>query len=232
VVNHFTNANGLSQSQELINAFCDNLRAGLETAKVAQQILGEGAAVADADAADSLVIEGRFTDFDKGSKWKISKLNMDIGIYRINDHALVKTISAKTVYSLWEPGGNIKDSEIGEVTARQASKAVKQALKDVNLSSIPAGPPVPRPVPSAPVTAAAPAAVLVFASVQLSSTPAGAEITIDGNDAGNTPSLIKLRPGTHSIRITKDGYAPWQRSIDTSAGESRTVAATLEKASQ
>ena len=66
--------------------------------------------------------------------------------------------------------------------------------------------------------------------VQFSSDPSGAEIVIDGNYAGNTPSLIKLRPGNHSIRITKKGYTPWERSIDADAGESRTIAAELDSA--
>ena len=68
--------------------------------------------------------------------------------------------------------------------------------------------------------------------MQLSSNPTGAEITIDGNYVGNTPTLIKLRPGTHSIRMTMPGYAPWVRSIETAAGESRNFAATLEKTGQ
>jgi hypothetical protein len=65
--------------------------------------------------------------------------------------------------------------------------------------------------------------------VQLSSDPTGAEITIDGSYAGNTPTLIKLNPGAHSIKMTMPGYAPWVRSIETAAGESRNFAATLEK---
>ena len=67
--------------------------------------------------------------------------------------------------------------------------------------------------------------------MQLSSNPAGAEIVIDGSYAGNTPSLIKLKPGTHSITMTMSGYVPWVRSIETSAGESRNFVATLEKTS-
>ena len=84
----------------------------------------------------------------------------------------------------------------------------------------------------APSSDAAPASSDAVASVQLSSDPAGAEIAIDGSYVGNTPSLIKLRPGTHSITMTMPGYAPWVRSIETAAGESRNFAATLEKTSQ
>jgi PEGA domain len=49
--------------------------------------------------------------------------------------------------------------------------------------------------------------------VQVSSHPSGADITIDGDYAGSTPSQIKLKPGTHAIKITKKGFQPWERSI-------------------
>jgi hypothetical protein len=65
--------------------------------------------------------------------------------------------------------------------------------------------------------------------VQLSSSPSGADITIDGSYVGNTPTLIKLNPGAHTIKLTLPGYASWERSIETAAGESRNFAATLEK---
>jgi hypothetical protein len=67
------------------------------------------------------------------------------------------------------------------------------------------------------------------AVVQISSEPNGADITVDGDYAENTPSQIKLKPGVHSIKIAKKDFAPWERSIKVEAGESRNVAAELEK---
>lgn len=67
------------------------------------------------------------------------------------------------------------------------------------------------------------------ALVQVSSEPSGADITLDGEYAGSTPSQIKLKPGTHSVKITKRGLQPWERSIKVEAGESRSIAAELEK---
>ena len=64
---------------------------------------------------------------------------------------------------------------------------------------------------------------------RVSSEPNGADITVDGDYAGNTPSQIKLKPGVHSIKIAKKDFAPWERSIKVEAGESRNVAAELEK---
>ncbi len=227
VVNHFTNANGVNQSQEFINAFCDELRLKLEKAsfkqgftfwKVTRQALTEGAAVSDADAANSLVVEGKFTRLDKGSMF--TKLYMEIDVYRVSDHLLVKTVPTHDIFPNHGAGS---DEHIGKIMADQAVLDLFDPLQNVNLSSIRAAPPVPKSVPPAPAPAP------LFASVQFSSSPAGADITIDGYDAGNTPSLIKLRPGTHSIRITKDGYEPWERTIDTGAGESRNLAPNLEK---
>jgi hypothetical protein len=65
---------------------------------------------------------------------------------------------------------------------------------------------------------------------QISSHPDGAEINIDGDYAGTTPSQIKLKPGTHSIKITKKGFQPWERSVKVETGESRSIVAELEKA--
>jgi len=95
--------------------------------------------------------------------------------------------------------------------------------------------PAPTPSPAPAAAAATPPATAqpcsaAFAYTQISTDPAGAEITIDGNYAGNTPSLIKLAPGTHPIQLTMKGYQTWVRSIETAAGESRTIAADLQPA--
>jgi len=68
-----------------------------------------------------------------------------------------------------------------------------------------------------------------LATLQVSSEPTGAEITLDGDYAGSTPSQLKLKPGTHSVRITKKAFQPWERSIKAEAGESRNISAEMEK---
>ncbi|MGA9062513.1 MAG: PEGA domain-containing protein [Terracidiphilus sp.] len=230
VVNHFTNANGVNLSQEFIANFCDAMRAQLQKQKIAVQALEEGAKVSGPAAAGSLVIEGKFTQLNEANAIFMGKLTMEISIYRISDHALVKTLTVKENFSASSHAHDTKSANF--TGANTAFHDIGPALKGVNLSSIPPAPPGSNPASSAapaPSSATAPVAAPAFASIQFSSNPTGAEIIIDGNYAGNTPSLIKLRPGTHSIRITKTGYTPWERSIEPGAGESRTVAATLEK---
>jgi len=63
-----------------------------------------------------------------------------------------------------------------------------------------------------PATPLAPPDVgLAPSSVQFGSTPDGAEIVIDGNVVGNTPSTLRLTPGHHNIEIRMAGYRTWSR---------------------
>ncbi|HWW16825.1 MAG TPA: PEGA domain-containing protein [Candidatus Dormibacteraeota bacterium] len=65
------------------------------------------------------------------------------------------------------------------------------------------------------------------AHLALSSVPPGAEISLDGDFVGQTPSSIPVSPGEHWIKITKTGYKQWERKIRTRGGEV-TIAAQLE----
>jgi len=63
--------------------------------------------------------------------------------------------------------------------------------------------------------------------LKLASSPSGADIELDGNFVGHTPSSVPATEGDHSIRITKAGYKSWERRIKTVGGEV-TIAAELE----
>jgi hypothetical protein len=62
-----------------------------------------------------------------------------------------------------------------------------------------------------------------------SSTPSGAEITIDWRYVGNTPSEIGLSPGTHVVAISLPGFAEWKRELTVEANSAVNVTATLQK---
>ena len=63
--------------------------------------------------------------------------------------------------------------------------------------------------------------------LEITSTPAGAEIEIDGTFVGNTPSTVTVAPGEHVITIKKSGYATFERKMKTSTGKV-TISAELE----
>jgi hypothetical protein len=68
------------------------------------------------------------------------------------------------------------------------------------------------------------------ASVTITSSPALSDIEIDGKYAGSTRSNIKLNPGSHEITVKKDGFEPWSRTLDVTAGSELTVNADLQLA--
>ena len=62
-----------------------------------------------------------------------------------------------------------------------------------------------------------------------SSTPAGAEITLDGRYVGSTPSTLGVGPGTHVVVLFMPGFAQWKRELTVSDDSELTVNATLQK---
>jgi PEGA domain len=81
-----------------------------------------------------------------------------------------------------------------------------------------------------PPSAVASPSVQTVGVLQISSKPVGAEIEIDGEYAGNTPSQLKLPPGFHTLKIIKKGFDPWERRIRVEGGDTRSIAADLENA--
>jgi hypothetical protein len=66
--------------------------------------------------------------------------------------------------------------------------------------------------------------------VRFTSTPAGAEVIIDGEYWGSTPTteLTRLSAGTHAIVVKKVGCQPWERKITVAPGDDRTVSVELQ----
>lgn len=64
--------------------------------------------------------------------------------------------------------------------------------------------------------------------LEIASTPPGADIEIDGNFVGSTPSTVGVSAGQHQITVKKSGYKPWERKMTTSSGHIK-VEADLER---
>ena len=62
----------------------------------------------------------------------------------------------------------------------------------------------------------------------VTSGPNGADIALDGNFVGSTPSEFSVASGVHTITISKNGYKPWERKLTVSSGKI-TLAAELEQ---
>lgn len=68
------------------------------------------------------------------------------------------------------------------------------------------------------------------AKLQIESTPPGADIEVDGNFVGSTPSDIQVTEGDHAVVVKKSGFKNWERKMKSSAGNSVHINAELEKA--
>ncbi len=84
----------------------------------------------------------------------------------------------------------------------------------------PTAPPVSVAKTDAPVAASA--------EFDITSTPDGCDIEIDGAFSGDTPSVVSVAAGEHTITVKKKGYAPWERKVRVSSGRV-SIKAELDK---
>jgi len=68
------------------------------------------------------------------------------------------------------------------------------------------------------------------AKIQIESNPPGADIEVDGNFVGNTPSDVQVAEGDHTVVVRKSGFKDWERKLKSSAGSNVHLGAELEKA--
>lgn len=66
-------------------------------------------------------------------------------------------------------------------------------------------------------------------SVEIKSTPDGAEITVDDRFVGNTPSTLRLTEGDHKIKLEKAGFKAWEKIMTVAVGGTITLNPQLEK---
>jgi hypothetical protein len=84
-------------------------------------------------------------------------------------------------------------SRAGKVTAqKQAAQLVTISDKSATLSAV--------------------------SKIAVSSTPANADIALDGSFVGNTPSQIDVTPGDHMLTVSKSGFKPWERKFKATGG--------------
>ena len=67
-------------------------------------------------------------------------------------------------------------------------------------------------------------------TVNVTSIPPGADVSVDRNFVGNSPAALKVTPGKHTIAVKLAGYAEWSREMTVESGSDVQLTATLEKA--
>jgi hypothetical protein len=96
------------------------------------------------------------------------------------------------------------------------SKKVASEDQDKGISQLPSE--APKPVESADKP-----------QLTITSEPSGAEIEINGEFIGNTPSTVSIKEGKVVVRVTKAGFQPWERTLTLTSGDRRTLNAEMVK---
>ena len=66
-------------------------------------------------------------------------------------------------------------------------------------------------------------------TVNVSSNPSGADVSLDGNFVGNCPAALKISAGKHTVTVKMSGYKDWSRDITIGSGSEVQLTANLEK---
>jgi len=69
----------------------------------------------------------------------------------------------------------------------------------------------------------------INSKVAIQSDPIGADILMDGQMVGQTPSTLDVPPGDHQINVQLAGYLDWGRRVHVLAGSTINLSAKLEK---
>jgi hypothetical protein len=72
-------------------------------------------------------------------------------------------------------------------------------------------------------------ALVLPGALEIHSIPDSGEIYADGSFVGNTPAIIKLTPGQHTIKVTFKGYKDWSHEISVQSGSEARLSPSLEK---
>lgn len=70
-----------------------------------------------------------------------------------------------------------------------------------------------------------------IARVEINLTPTGAEIQVDGNVIGTSPSEIRITEGDHKLLLKKAGFSDWECELTLRAGSRIYLEALLQRSS-
>jgi hypothetical protein len=187
----------------------------------------------------SCTIESRYsrcTPLPKGATFDATRDKKGVTIYYVDD----KGKARRQLYALVDTGGKAAPPMTAAAVATQslpAAAAPRQSLPtpapapQVAAPSQNSAAPAPTPPPGW-VRQVPPEKVSEKIKIRcnFSSTPPGAEITVDGKYMGNTPSEIGVSTGTHVVAISMPGFAEWKRELTVAADSAVNVTASLQKA--
>ena len=117
-----------------------------------------------------------------------------------------------------------------DITMPKGAEFTAYVNGDVKMDLAKFQPPGTNTPPQPPEAITAAKLAEAIGTVNVKSTPDGADVYSDGTFVGNSPATLKLSPGKHTVAVKMSGYKDWSREITTDAGSEAHLTATLEKA--
>ena len=71
--------------------------------------------------------------------------------------------------------------------------------------------------------------VVTVGDAKFKVTPLAATAEVDGVAVGTAPGKISLKPGFSRLRLSREGFQPWERTINASEGQMLTIAMTMSE---
>jgi hypothetical protein len=158
----------------------------------------------------------------RGKQFQYVEGNLPQGISfhgRLTDH---------DVRNILDKGGKVQILE-PRYTSTDLEAAHEQCSGKVQVAAPPSNQVQTNPSPSgmrqSPVNQTHQASV--DASIDISSSPSGADVELDGSFVGDTPSAVGVLPGDHTISVKRSGYRIWEKKIKITSGKV-SISAELE----
>jgi hypothetical protein len=185
------------------DAYCNNSRTAIVTNTLLVQE-GDGAAFRVACTIDSRW--SGCAPLTRGETFDARRQKRGLVLYYVDDRGKAR----KQLYTLVDANGKASPSAVA-VAIQPAAAAAAPGHSSVT-----------------PAQEAAPEKAEKV-KCSFTSTPTGAEITLDGKYVGNTPSEIDLTAGTHALVFSMAGFTQWKRDLTVLPGSALTVSAILLK---
>jgi pyruvate/2-oxoglutarate dehydrogenase complex dihydrolipoamide acyltransferase (E2) component len=182
----------------------------------------------------SCTIDSRYSrciPLPKGESFDARKEKHGLTVYYVDD----KGKERRQLYTLVDMNGKASAPAAAAAVATQPAPAAAAPRQSSPAAAPASSAPTPSAsAPSAPAASVGSAQAPALEKAEkvkcsFSSTPAGAEITLDGKYVGSTPSQIELVTGTHAVVFSMPGFAEWKRELTVLSGSELTVSAILQK---
>ncbi|HYY73001.1 MAG TPA: PEGA domain-containing protein [Candidatus Bathyarchaeia archaeon] len=152
------------------------------------------------------------------------------------DHAETKALPAPAPASI----ASTSTPASKPFTEKSPAPRADDSASSAGITEPAAGGPTPAPAPKPPKAKAPTGKANDFARstgtadaalVDISSTPAGADVYIDELFFGSTPATtIILTPGDHKFAVKKDGFVVWQKKLNLPSGRTSVDAELVPRA--